>query len=57
MTPVYEESELMAIKDIKTDGIIGVAYYSLDGRRLKSPQKGINIIRRSDGTTKKMIVR
>lgn len=32
-------------------------YYSLDGRRLKSPQKGINIIRQSDGTTRKVIVK
>ena len=31
--------------------------YSLDGRRLKSPQKGIYIIRRSDGTTRKEIMR
>ena len=57
VTSIFEESEVTAIKDIKTDGIIGEAYYSLDGRRLKSPQKGINIIRRSDGTTKKRIVK
>lgn len=56
-TPVYEESEVTAIKDTKTDGIIEKAYYSLYGRRLTSPQKGINIIRRSDGMTKKMIVK
>ena len=30
------------------------AYYSLDGRRLTHPQKGINIIRMSDGTTRKV---
>ena len=30
------------------------AYYSLDGRRLTHPQKGINIIRLSDGTTRKV---
>jgi hypothetical protein len=32
-------------------------YYSLEGHRLTSPQKGINIIRQSDGTTKKIIVK
>lgn len=39
-------------REIRSD----VRYY-LDGRRLKSPQKGINIIRQSDGTTKKVIVK
>ena len=34
-----------------------IGYYTLDGRRLSSPQKGINIIRQSDGTTRKVIVR
>ena len=32
-------------------------YYSLDGRRLVSPAKGINIIRMSDGTIKKVMVK
>ena len=32
-------------------------YYTLDGRRWTRPQKGINIIRQSDGTTKKVIVK
>ena len=31
--------------------------YNLDGSRLSSPQKGINIIRQSDGTTRKEIVK
>ena len=34
-----------------------VARYSLDGRQLAAPQKGINIIRMSDGTTRKMLVK
>ena len=34
-----------------------VARFSLDGRRLTSPQKGINIIRMTDGTVRKEIVR
>ena len=33
------------------------ARFSLDGCRLQSPTKGINIIRMSDGTTKKVIVK
>lgn len=34
-----------------------VARYSLNGTLLSAPQKGINIIRMSDGTTRKVIVR
>lgn len=33
------------------------ATYSLDGRHLFNPQRGMNIIRMSDGTTKKVIMR
>ena len=32
-------------------------YYSLDGRKLTAPIKGLNIIRQSDGTTRKVIVK
>lgn len=34
-----------------------VARYTIDGVRLSAPAKGINIIRYSDGTTKKVIVK
>ena len=44
------------IKDIKSDGR-PACLYTLGGRRLNNHQKGINIIRRSDGTTRKEIVR
>ena len=57
LTTIYEESEVTAIKDIRVNGSTGMGYYSLDGRRLSSPQKGINIIRQSDGTTKKILVK
>ena len=50
------ESFLSRINAIESDPGNAV-YYSLDGRRLKSPQKGINIIRQSDGTTRKVIVK
>ncbi|MBO7068142.1 MAG: leucine-rich repeat protein [Bacteroidaceae bacterium] len=33
------------------------SYYTADGRKLPAPQKGINIIRYSDGTTKKVLVK
>ena len=33
------------------------AWYSLDGKKLAKPQKGINIIRYADGTTKKVLIK
>lgn len=33
------------------------AYYSVDGKRLETEQKGLNIIRMSDGTTRKVVVK
>ena len=32
-----------------------VAYYDLNGKRFSQPQKGLNIIRMSDGTTRKVV--
>lgn len=34
-----------------------VAYYSLDGRRLPVAQKGLNIVKYSDGSTRKVVVK
>lgn len=34
-----------------------VAYYSVNGKRYSEPQKGMNIIRMSDGTSRKVIIR
>ena len=33
-----------------------VARYTIDGCRILTPQKGINIVKYSDGTTKKEVV-
>ncbi len=41
-----------------TDGQAeAVGYYTTDGRKVPSPQRGINIVRYSDGTTKKVRVK
>ena len=34
-----------------------VARFTLDGKRISAPQKGINIVRMSDGTTRKVVVK
>jgi hypothetical protein len=45
------------IKGITMDSTIegNVPVYDIGGRRLAAPQKGINIVRMSDGTTKKIV--
>ena len=46
------------IKDIEHSPLnIEEAWYSLDGKKLSKPQKGINILRYSDGTTRKVLVK
>ena len=45
------------INAIRCHDSIREGYYTLDGCRLTAPQKGINIIRQSDGTTRKAIVK
>ena len=44
-----------AIKSIKAEEQ-PTLIYSIEGRRLKSLSKGINIIRQRDGRTKKIII-
>lgn len=41
----------------ETSGEIEVSRYSVDGKRINAPQKGINIIKLSDGTVKKVVVK
>ena len=50
------ESFLSSIKTVESDPG-KIVRYNLNGRRRASPQKGINIIRQSDGTTNKVIVK
>ena len=33
------------------------ARYSLDGRRMEAPRRGVNIVRMSDGTVRKVLVK
>lgn len=65
-----EESERMIIdleNGISSSGVCGimteevnvheVARYSIDGKLLSAPAKGMNIIRFSDGSVKKVMVK
>ena len=42
------------IKGLGADDVTETKRYNLDGTRLAAPQKGINIVRMSDGTTRKV---
>ena len=41
---------------IRTDKAGALEHYSIDGKRLSAPQRGLNIIREADGTTKKILI-
>jgi hypothetical protein len=32
------------------------SFYTIDGRRLTAPQRGVNIVRNADGSTRKVVV-
>lgn len=52
-----EQAIITGIDEISTDLQNSNILYDLNGRKLSSPQKGINIIRMSDGTTRKMMIK
>ena len=55
---LIEENYPTKTEDVKADNIlVEKARYSLDGKMLLAPKKGINIIKMSDGTTKKVFVK
>ena len=47
----------LLIQDIDSLRIQHSAFYDINGRRIARPQRGINIVRQSDGTVKKMMVK
>lgn len=66
VTAVYDKGEsdysnevsltYSGVSAIDAADAVPVAYYSVDGRRLTEPAVGVNIVRMSDGTSKKIIV-
>lgn len=54
---IHEATET-AINDAAADAVaVEVARYAVDGTQLAAPQKGVNIVRMSDGTTRKVVVK
>ena len=56
--PVFAMKSGTAISSVE-DGaeVREVARYSVDGKLLQGAQKGLNIVRYSDGTVKKVVVK
>lgn len=55
---VSEKASATGISNVESDAsVVEVARYTVDGKRIGAPQKGINIIRMSDGTTRKVVVK
>ena len=51
-----EENTATNIAGTTADKAVETARYGIDGRKLQQPAHGINIIRMSDGTTRKVVV-
>ena len=54
---IVEMDEVTAIESVvaNTPTAVFGKIYSIDGKQFSQPQKGLNLIRMSDGTTKKMV--
>lgn len=52
-----KESASSSITHIENEEIYELKRYTLDGRVIKNPHRGINIIQMNDGTTKKIFVK
>ena len=50
----YDATE---VEGIQSDEVHEVGRYTLDGRSIPGPQRGLNIIKMSDGTSRKVIVK
>ena len=49
------EMDETAVKEVSASNTNEAKYYSLDGKQLSQPQKGLNILKMSDGTTRKVV--
>ena len=57
--PVFSlKSSTNGITDTQTSADVReVARFTIDGKRINQPQRGINIVKYSDGTVKKVVVK
>ena len=56
--PVFAMKSSTAISSVEDSAEVReVARYSVDGKRISKPQTGVNVVRFSDGTVKKVVVK
>ena len=53
----YKNPDEDAIISVKAENETDMDYYDLNGRKLAAPQRGLNIIRYSDGISKKVLIK
>ena len=51
------DEDLTGIYDIQLTTVSDDQWYDVNGRRLATPQKGLNILRKKDGTTRKVVIK
>jgi len=51
------EFDATYIKSATNENVFEVARYNIKGKLISSPQKGVNIIKMSDGSIKKVLVK
>lgn len=56
MIPIFENGETTGIININND-TTDKHYYSLDGKPLAQPQKGLNLVLMRDGTIRKIVIK
>lgn len=49
--------DVNAIDDVEAVDAAPIAYYGIDGKQNRTPQRGLNIVKMSDGTVKKILVK
>jgi hypothetical protein len=56
-TDKYYNNDASVISSVEVSAATPAEYFDLNGRRLAAPQRGVNIVRLTDGTTVKLLVK
>ena len=51
----YDSAELTSVNGVKTQSNSTVTFYTIDGRQLQAPQRGLNIMKTGDKTVKILV--
>lgn len=56
LVDMSNKKSFLRVDDVVAPDVVEVARYTIDGTLIKNPQRGINIVKYSDGSVKKVIV-